>query len=95
MFTKDQAEAFRTSYDAEVKVLSRQSKAGLIQLEAGYMKEKGMSRLFGQLSKDELISSILDLLGLTNERLNESIHVLYHGEMVNDICPFCSMTPPF
>jgi hypothetical protein len=48
-------------------------------------------------SKDELISAIL-AFEYPIPKLNEAIHVRYHGEWKNDICDYCraeaAMLPP-
>lgn len=91
MFTTEEAESFRLSYDSEVKFLSKRSHSGLVDIEARLMRGQGMKRVYGSLSKDELISSILNLRGFSNAKLNESIHVLYHTDgLVNECCDSCT-----
>lgn len=95
MFTIDEAKSFRLSYDAEVKFLSRMSKQGLRTVEARHMNELGIVRAFGgPESKDEFITSILNMAGFTIDRLNESIHVLYHDASTpNEACKSCMLAP--
>lgn len=57
--TFDEALRYSQEYGKRAKRLSRMSKASLLILDAQLMTEHGQSRLFGKLSKDELINEIL------------------------------------
>lgn len=95
MFTKSQAEEFMTSYQSEVRFLSRITAKNLRVVHARHMNERGMQMLLGgPVSKDELITAILELHGMGIGQLNEATHVLYHSaDMPNEACPSCMLTP--
>lgn len=86
--TIDEARALRASHDADAKLLSRQTKA---QLKA-IRYHRGLIHIYGEMSKDELISSILDAR-YPLERMHEAIHVLHHrpGEPWS-ACEWCEQS---
>lgn len=87
--TPDEARDFRQAHDTYARSLSRLPK---VQLSIRYRQQlanRGMVLLGGgPASKDELISALMrERFPL--DRLNESIHVLYHQGLV---CSLCGMT---
>jgi hypothetical protein len=91
MFTREQAEEFMVSYQSEVAFLSRMTKKNVNVVYGRTLRESGREVLFGgPSSKDDLISAILELHGMSIVTLNEAIHVLYHvGSFPNEACPSC------
>jgi hypothetical protein len=95
MFTEAEAREYRTAHDHEAIRLTRMTKAALEIEYNRTLAAHGITRLYGGPgSKDELISSILSY-SYPNDKLNESIHVLYHTEWKLDVCEYCNAQPPF
>lgn len=89
--TREQAQSLRTGHDTDARLLSRKPKYELVAIERSEMAAAGRERIFGGMSKDELVASILDLRGFGIARLNEAIHVLHHqpGEIGSTACEWC------
>lgn len=88
--TREEAAAFRKAYGAHVKRLSRMGKVALAIEERRLMREQGIVRAFGgPASKDEFISSVLELRGYTITKWNESTHAVAHDVPWPD-CPWCA-----
>ena len=88
--TPEEAAAFRKAYGTHVTRLSRMGKVALAIEERRLMGEQGIVRAFGgPVSKDEFISSVLELRGYTIGRWNEATHVVAHGMPWPD-CPWCA-----
>lgn len=88
--TPDEAAAFRKGYDAQVKRLWRMGKVALAIEERRLMKDQGIERIHGgPVTKDEFISSVLELRGYTIGRLNQATHVAAHDVDWPD-CPYCA-----
>lgn len=89
MMTEPEAREFRARHDADVRRLSRMSRARLAETDAQELASRGIQRLYGQLSKDELIAEILGYR-YPREQYDETTHILYHkpGEIWSacDIC---------
>jgi hypothetical protein len=88
--TITEAQTFRAAHDAEVRKLSRKSRAELASIDAAELAARGMQRLYGgPHSKDELINEIIGF-HYPLERLNETTHILYHkpGESWS-ACEWC------
>ena len=79
------ARQFRQDHDAAARQLSRKSKGELEKIAAGFRE-----RIYGQSSRDELVSEILGYRYPAG-RLVEAIHVLHHapGE-VWSACAICT-----
>lgn len=94
MFTTQQAKEFMLSYQSEVRYLSRMSAKDLRVVHARHMTANGMTSIFGgPVSKDELITAILELNGMGVDKINEATHVLYHSaDMPNTACKTCMET---
>ena len=87
--TETEARAFRAAYQGAVTRYSRMSKTALAAEERALMADQGIQRVYGgPASKDEFLSSVLDLRGYTIARLNEATHVLHHTETWPD-CEYC------
>jgi hypothetical protein len=87
------AQALRKAWNDDVKALSRMARARLVGLDREELTARGTYRVFGSLSKDELVNDILDMR-YPREALNESIHVLYHVDGVtNSACDLCALVP--
>jgi hypothetical protein len=91
MFTHTEAESFNLSYQSEVRFLSRMTAKNLNVVYGRTLREMGREVLFGGPSnKDELIRAILELHGMTTDKLNEVTHVLYHKPSeVWSACEWC------
>jgi hypothetical protein len=76
--TRDEAQALRTAHDTDARLLSRKPKYELVAIERSELAAAGRERIFGGMSKDELVASILALRGFGIERMNEATHVLHH-----------------
>lgn len=88
--TREEAAAFRKGHDAQVKRLWRMGKVALAIEERRLMKNQGIERVFGgPVTKDEFISSVLELRGYTITRLNEATHTVAHDVVWPD-CPHCA-----
>ena len=85
-----QARTLREAHDGYVRRLSRMTVAALRNLYREELAGQGSQLLFGGPSgKDELISALTGLR-YPLEKLNESIHVLYHRDgIVNSACELC------
>jgi hypothetical protein len=90
LMTETEARNFRTDHDAYVRTLSRQTKSHLASMYRQQLAAHGRELLYGgPASKDELISAISNL-NYPIERLNESIHVLYHQDSDgSSACEWC------
>lgn len=78
--TAEQARVFRAAYDDMVRRLDRMSLADLAELEASKLEETGAIRIMGgPQSRDELVNAIA-AYWYPARRLNESVHVLQHGQ---------------
>jgi hypothetical protein len=88
MMTTEQAEKFRLEYHRQVARLGKTGKAELTRIDHAELAAAGRQRLFGQMSKDELIREILDLRGYGTDRFNEATHVLHHAATW-DGCTYC------
>lgn len=75
--TEAEAREFRAAHDADASRLSRTSTHELRQIAAGLRAGLGWERVYGESSKDELISEILGYR-YPLATLNETTHVLYH-----------------
>lgn len=82
--TPDEATTFRGARDTEVKLLNRKPKWELV---AVYQSCGGYTG--NVMSKDELVSGILEMRGLTVDKFNESTHVLYHTDGTWSACSLC------
>ena len=93
MMTTTEARELRAAWNADVKTLSRKPRAQLAEIDRAELASRGTYRVFGKLSKDELISDIIDMR-YPREQMNESIHVLYHVDGVtNSVCDLCASVP--
>jgi hypothetical protein len=91
LMDREHAAALIAAHDTDVRLLSRKPKYELVAIEAMELRAAGMERLFGgPVSKDEFLSSILDLR-FPRERQDEARHVLHHtpGEVGSTACQFC------
>lgn len=86
--THGQAQTLRAAYDGAIKQYTKMTKTQLSMAITDEMADRGVYRVFGHLSKDELIAGILDLRGYTVAKLNEAIHVIAHDPRWPD-CPHC------
>jgi hypothetical protein len=76
--TADAARGFRAARDAEARRLTRISRVDLERENAAELALRDTRRIYGKLSKDELIREILGYR-YPVARLNEATHVLYHA----------------
>lgn len=84
-----QARTLREAHDGYVKSIYRKPKSTLAGLYREELAAQGTTILFGgPASKDELVSALVELR-YPLAKMNESIHVLYHGEFANDACEYC------
>ena len=85
LMSSAEARQFRQDHDNDARQLSRKPKGELEKIAAGFRQ-----RIYGQSSKDELISEILGHRYPAG-KLNEAIHVLHHapGE-VWSACAICT-----
>lgn len=84
-----EARIFREAYEAAVKRYSKMARVALATEEAALMRDQGMEHIYGgPSSKDELLTSILNLRGYTNEKLYEATHVVSHDVVWPD-CRYC------
>ena len=85
-----EARTLREAHDGYVKSIYRKPKAQLAALYRDEQAARGIQTLYGgPASKDELISALTELR-YPLAKMNESIHVLYHGGgIVNDACDQC------
>lgn len=92
----NQAEAreLRQAHDSYVRALYREPKAGLAVQYRKELAARGRTVLLGGPdSKDELVRELAGLQ-FPLERMNESIHVLYHtAGVINSACPWCNPDP--
>jgi len=90
LMDREHAAALIAAHDADVRLLSRKPKYELVAIETMELRAAGMERLFGgPVSKDEFLSSILDLR-FPRERQDEARHVLGHlPDEVWSACQFC------
>lgn len=89
-----EAKEFRAAHDADAAKLTRMSKARLNETLTAEQASRGIIRISGTYSKDELISAILSYR-YPRDEFNWTTHVLYHkpGE-IWDGCEFCTGTEP-
>src|ERR1700751_3906948 len=91
MMSETEAKRFRIDHDNAARMLNRMSKEQLKTVFVRNLQERGMEILYGgPVSKDELISSILNF-SYPIAMLNEAIHVLYHAsaQCPNEVCDYC------
>ena len=90
-----EARTFRAAYGAAVTRYTHMSKAALMTEERGLMEEQGIQRVYGgPVSKDEFISSVLNLRGYTIAKVNEATHVIAHETPWPD-CEHCQAAAAF
>ena len=85
-----QARTLREAHDGYARRLSRMTAAALRNLYREELAAQGSRLLYGgPAGKDELISALTGLR-YPLEKLNESVHVLYHRDgIVNSACELC------
>lgn len=77
------------AHDDDARKLSRLTRAQLTVVDNSELAARSMSRLVGKLSKDELISDILELRYPIADR-NQAIHVIHHVDgLTNSACEWC------
>lgn len=83
------ATALIAAHDQTARDLSRTRKGELEAIDRDELTERGIERIFGTMSKDELIADIMRYR-FPSAQMNEARHVKYHkpGEKW-DICEFC------
>lgn len=87
--TAVQARQFMDAYNATVRTLDRTSKAKLAEIERRELADRGITRLYGTMSREDLLKSIVDMR-FPSERWQLANHTLYHNTGDNwSACQYC------